>query len=385
MLIALISILPLAVFAQDSEDTQTTEESTTGEDIVVTPLEEGETEMSSTEEETVALETGEDVFLGDDTVDYSKDVEGDLVAAGGTVTVRGEIKGDMVLTGGIINVENTVGGNLVVAGGTININGEVMGKVVAFGGMININADVHEDIYAFGGAVNLNGEFGDDVRVGAGTLTLTGTIADELKANVTEFDKDTDATIGGEESVTIVEGKKADVTIDTESLRDMFKSFTIMALLQKVISTLGWIVVAILVIKLCPTQTKNMMQKLEKGDNWFIGFGVGLVTFIVTPIIAIILAISMIGLPLIAIGIPALTLAMLISMLLMKTWVGYRILVIFGNKNPTYNASAATGVISIMLLSLVPVLGSLLRMILVTSAFGIYAQTMWNKYSERKS
>lgn len=64
---------------------------------------------------------------------------GDVVAIGGGITVEGEVMGDAVSVGGSENITGLVSGNAVSVGGTVHLgpNARVMGDVVSVGGSVD--------------------------------------------------------------------------------------------------------------------------------------------------------------------------------------------------------------------------------------------------------
>ena len=89
------------------------------------------------------------------------------------VTVaKGEtVKGDIV-TSGMIVVDGTVEGNAVSFGGNVSVPGEVRGDVVVLGGNADVGGESKGDLAAIGGSVSVTGKVGGDVAAIGGNVAL---------------------------------------------------------------------------------------------------------------------------------------------------------------------------------------------------------------------
>lgn len=115
-------------------------------------------------------------------------VQGDLVAAGGTVLVRGPVKDDVMIAGGTVQISGPVGGDIRVAGGNVTIESEVKGEVIAAGGTVTFlsGSVVSGDVILGGGQVSLAGEVRGNLRGGAGVIDIDGNVRGDVDLNVDE-------------------------------------------------------------------------------------------------------------------------------------------------------------------------------------------------------
>lgn len=124
-----------------------------------------------------AVKTADSVY-----VPKTETIEGNLYAAGANVTVEGKVNGDVICAGQAINISGEVAGDVICAGQTINITGNVGGSVRAAGNSININGKVSRNVMAFGAAVLLSGSsnVGWDALVAGANIDILGKIAGDL-------------------------------------------------------------------------------------------------------------------------------------------------------------------------------------------------------------
>src|SRR3989441_11412545 len=109
---------------------------------------------------------------------FSQAIQDDLYTAGGPVTVTGTVDGDVTAAGGSVTVISRVSGALLVAGGTVEIGGSVGRSIRAAGGTVRLGATAGTDAVLAGGNVTVadTGRVGRDLVAGGGTVRITGTV-----------------------------------------------------------------------------------------------------------------------------------------------------------------------------------------------------------------
>jgi len=137
------------------------------------------------------------------TVGGGETVPNDLYAFGGAVTIDGTVQGDLIASGGSVTVNGTVEGDIMAAGGTLRIGGTVNGDVRAAGANVTIAGNVSEDALVAGGRVEVatDGRVGEDMVVSSGTLTVAGTVDGNVAGTTSTYS--VTGTIGGEDTIAI--------------------------------------------------------------------------------------------------------------------------------------------------------------------------------------
>jgi cytoskeletal protein CcmA (bactofilin family) len=107
-------------------------------------------------------------------VDIQGEIGGDLVVMGGNLRVRAPVKGDVFAAGGQVTIEAPVQGSLRVAGGKMTLGKEakVSGSVAIGGGDVEVDGTILGSLQAGGGHVHINGTVNGDVDAGAGVIDL---------------------------------------------------------------------------------------------------------------------------------------------------------------------------------------------------------------------
>lgn len=317
-----------------------------------------------------------DYFASGDTVEIAGQVNGDVYVAGGQITIDGRVAGDVLTAGGTITINGEVDGNVRSGGGQITINGQVAKNVTAGGGTIELakGATIGGNIVAGGGNIQLAGETKGNAKLGGGTVSVTGPVGGNVEAGVGQLSIGSQAKIGGHltywsnQDATISSGasiggptvhnlppKHEGSRLGRIGFWSHFYWFGMMLLL-------GGVVLLVL-----PNFTREVVATIEKRP--LASIGIGLLGLIVTPIAIVLLAVTVIGIPL------AVVVAVLygLTMLFSLTWV----VLVIGDwlaKALKFPNSAyivlLVGALAYLLISLVPFLGSLVGGIGFLAGFG---------------
>ncbi len=258
-------------------------------------------------ERTVILSAGkvhEGWYFGaGDEVRIEGTVNGDAYVAGGNVDISGTINGDLLVAGGMVTVDGTVSDNIRAAGGTIRINGNVGKSVTAAGGNVLIahGAKVQNYLLAAGGKVDIAGEIAKGVRVGAGQMLITGTVGEGLDFGGGQLTVAQGARIGGDvnvqvknpEDVEIAEGSVRGTVSIHQPIREE-ESF-LSSVAGRAIWMLCLLFTALVAALVLPRQVQRagtlLLSSPGKTALW------GVLGVIAVPIAAIIIMITLVGIP----------------------------------------------------------------------------------------
>jgi len=122
------------------------------------------------------------------------DVDGDLIVWTQTLTVNGHVKGDVIAFAREVRLNGPVDGSLRAFANTVSVEGTVGRNVMAWGGEVTVNekakvggtvmvgcqdlvlsGQVGNDVMAFGESIEINGSLSRNLRVKAKRLTLGST------------------------------------------------------------------------------------------------------------------------------------------------------------------------------------------------------------------
>ena len=313
------------------------------------------------------------------TVASGEVIDGDLYVAGGTIIIDGTINGDLIAAGGTITVNSTVNGNIMAAGGTVNINGEVTHAVRVIGGTLNISGTIGRDLLVAGGEFSMasTAEIGGDLLLGAGTARIDGLIKGDINSGVDSLTIASTASIQGkltyisENEANIQSGAQIRGTI-THKLPNVKEWLAVsIGLWGKVIGFLMTLVLGIIIVLLAPRRVKAVTESIRTRPWASLGWGA--VILVVTPIAALIVCITIIGLPLGLIALALYTIAIYLTRLFVGLLIGQLIIGAFKGveTRAALVGALALGLAILSLLKLIPFVGFFFG--LATILFGLGA------------
>ena len=273
----------------------------------------------------ISIPFNDDLYVAGGQVKIKSKIDADLVAAGGEVDINNDISGDLIVAGGRVFIGGNVGDDIRVAGGEIDINGnvgddlivagggsvrifedtEISGDLIVNGGEVKIDGRVNGKLIANGGRIVLNGTIGESAEINGGLLEMNGAINGTSKIAAEEIVLGANAAFGSKVEYWTKKGKidfgKANAVYKKELGKkfnkwDFNKKGAILGFLGfKLITVLSGALIIFLLL-FGRKFFKDASQKLEK--NVWKSFGFGVLYFILTPIAAILLLITVIGIPL---------------------------------------------------------------------------------------
>ena len=227
-------------------------------------------------------------------------------------------------------------------------------EVVVFGANITINGTVQKDVVAIGGDVLL----GPTAKVGKEVISIGGAIHKEPGAH-----------IGDNEVELNIPGLSSLIGFSTTT------NWVGWALTFKIFSFIGFVALALVIVAVIPKPFGLISTNVQQNTLKAILLGVlGLVALV--PL-AIFLAITIIGLPLVALEIFIVGIAFLVGYIAIAQLVGDKIAVLL--KRPALNALWVTllGLLTLWLIGWVPVIGSVVKAVAILLGFGGVLATLF--------
>lgn len=245
----------------------------------------------------------EDLYLAGPSVDVSGTLAGDVLAAGGRVDVRGQIQGDVMAAAGVVDIQGTLADDLRAAGGDVNVRAAIAGDAVLAGGLVTLSPEtkvagrawlagrdiivrgaIGRELRAAGQRVVIGGVVGGDVWVQAGEVEVLP--AARIHGNLSyqspvEARIHPGARIAGAVRFEPRAGPPAAAPIGAAVAFAFYASLTVAA-------TVLYLLFARFAAETAWTLRVHPWRSL----------GVGLVALVMVPVVAVILAVTVLGLPL---------------------------------------------------------------------------------------
>jgi cytoskeletal protein CcmA (bactofilin family) len=320
------------------------------------------------------------------TVTSGEVIDGDLYVAGKTIIIDSTINGDLIAAGQTIMVNGTVNGSIIAAAQTVNINGEVTHAVRVIGETLNIGGTIGRDLLAAVGnfSTTSTAEIGGDLLLGAGIARIDGLIKGDINSGVKSLTIASTASIQGK--LNYISGKEANIqsgaqikgTINHKLPEVKEKQVAGIGLWWIVIGFLMTLVLGIIIVLLAPRRVKAVTESIR--THPWASLGWGAVILVATPIVALIVCITIIGLPLGLIALVFYAITIYVTQIFVGLLIGQLIIGAF-RKIETRAAlvgALALGLAILRLLRLIPFVGFFFG--LATVLFGLGAILV----SERK-
>ncbi|HUO75552.1 MAG TPA: polymer-forming cytoskeletal protein [Candidatus Paceibacterota bacterium] len=334
-------------------------------------------------------QTAGNLYIAGGTVTVGAQTGGDLTAAAGTLSVTGPVHGDVLAAGGTVQLLGPVDGDVRGIGGQITVNQRVSGDIVVAAGTLHLlpSAWVDGDVYVAGGQVIIDGNIRGSLVATAGSAIINGTVNGEVRGRYGKLEIGPEAQVGGD----VVYRSPSEARIDASAHVTGKMLYT--AINQFRAPGISWggamwaAVVGLLSLRLLMflgaaaflvwRYRRSMIDLFQETvDQWWPSVGRGLAYMILIPIATILLAISIIG------TLPAIVLGMAYAAFWIATKVMAGIflgsLVVMAVKKTRVVRinwwSSLGGVVLLMVVSLIPILGWIVSVLLALAVFGVIAR-----------
>lgn len=345
---------------------------------------------------------GNDIYMAGEHVSITAPVNGNLNIAAGGITIGTTVAGDLQVMGGDIAIHGGIRDNVRVLGGDVRITGRVNGSLTVVAGQVLIEktAVIGAGLLVTGGQVVIDGTVNGTLKAKAGDVTVNGTIN-----GISDIRSDT-ATINGIMTGTSTVVANTFVIGETAMFRGNLNYWSGQGqqnLTGRVTGTaafkadlapmhddarhdkgmffglLGAITIyslfsAALTIGLLMFLTKNFFVNAAKylhKQQWM-SLLIGFLYFILTPILALILAVTVIGIPLAIAVLLSYVVAMFFSSALTSMVLARWVETKYRKKwHPVTVFFLTLGIfIGLKILLIIPFLGWILNAVLVCMGIG---------------
>nr|WP_303715094.1 hypothetical protein [Methanoculleus marisnigri] len=285
-------------------------------------------------------------FLGGDQPVIDTPIADDVVASGGSVTISAPVD-SLTVAGGMVTVDAPVAGDIIAAGGTLIINGDVGGKVLAAGGEIELNGNATNALIT-GGTVRIGEDavIERDAFISAGQVTNAGSVLRNLTVSGETFNNT--GTVGN-------------VTFEEEEPESPFPG------LFSVLAAIGFLILGLLLIRVFPGPFAAVVRQVEKSP--VVLTVLGFVAIVVSAIILLIVAVTIIGLPLALVG----GLLFIVALMLSSLFVAYALGDVIASRAGWRPGNAwifVLGFVILQILLFIPLLGAIVQVIAVSLGYG---------------
>lgn len=323
-----------------------------------------------------------DLFCAGATVTINGTVGGDVICAASSIAINGEVGGDVRAATSNLAIDGRVNSGLTAFSSAISINdgGSVGGNTLAFGATLRADGPLNGDVQFFGASLAINSRIGGDVYFYGRPQHVNGAEpAVTLRPNADiigglAYYEGVDTAIA--DAATVAGNTTVMALPKTPNAPDVKNAFAQLSLWWTVWNILAAIVIGLILIALFPRQTaattNNMLREADVQLAW------GLLAVILTPLVIVLLIITVIGLPLALLLLLLFTAAWMIAKVLAAITVGAWIARTF-KWNIALYWQMIIGVIVAYLIFMVPIIGWIAWLLAIIWGFGGLIKHCWNE------
>lgn len=265
-----------------------------------------------------------------------------VLSAGPVRAIEKEVMGDVVVEEG--DTEDKVS----TAWGDVLVEGEVEEYVRSGLGDVRIKGPVHGDVYAGSGDVYIDAPVGGDVRVGNGDVYLRpeARVGGDVLLGGGGLERDPSAVVGGVERA----GISADLA--------MGNSRTLPDTARWIAMTLALVAVAVLAAVVAPRPLRAATRNLE-ASPW-LSLALGLGSLPAAIILSVLLAITGVGFLLLFLLWPAYLALVIFGFFVTAYFLGRKVVLVAGRYRAGDALAAAVGAVLVSAAFQIPVIGGVL-------------------------
>jgi cytoskeletal protein CcmA (bactofilin family) len=329
----------------------------------------------------------DDMYVAGRRVEVVADVQGDVVVAGQFVSIDQVVSGDVLAAGETVTIRAQVQDDVRAAGRAVTVAGPVAGHVVAAGEIVDIAPAVTIGGWAWlaGREVNMAGKVTGELKAAGQTVIVSGEIGSDVEIMAEEIRIMDGARIGGD--LIYYSNREPDIADGARIAGD-----TIARPLPHekaegkgagVVLLIALLVAALVYYLLFPVFSMAGVDCLRRSP--LMALGIGVAVLFAMPFIILLLFITVIGglvaLPLLA----GYLVSLLFGLLSGVIFVGDAGLRLAGRAETAGTGmrvfSFAVALAAILLLQLVPLLGTLIMLLVFVPGFGAFHLQLWRTYS----
>ena len=323
-----------------------------------------------------------DLYAAGGSVSISGTVDGDLYAAGGSLTLNGEVIGDTVFAGDSIGIHGQITDDLRLAGRDVVIADMVEGDVIVFGDTLRVlsTAIIGGDVVFFGRSLEISGEVDGSLTGNAESMTINGFVGGDVdvtssrpltlgeRANI-----EGDIRYASSKELVRAQGSVVVGTVERKESTgsdDTFFEAGILPLFVLLFTSLVYLFLF-----------KDQMEALLKHvkDSYGKQGLVGLGTLILTPFVAVVLMLTLVGFGIGLLLLLVYATAVVFAWSLGGIFTGALLAKLFKKEFIINWQWTVVGTIAFFLLGLIPFLGWLAALIIMLVLLGGMVTTCYNR------
>jgi hypothetical protein len=334
-----------------------------------------------------------DLICAGRSIEIQGHLAGDLFSGSEQMTLDGTIEDDIIAAGRTVLIKGSVGDMVIAMGEKVFIDGEVGGDVLAFGGEVRFTerATVKGNVYVGAANVRLEGgQIGGWLKGGAGTVWLNGAVAGRVILETDEVDFGPDYQAGQGTKLTLPapldRENTAYVPEDLEIVIEEKDAFYESGFFYW--SLISMFVTGLLLGLVFKQPTRNLLEYTSQ--NVLKNTGIGFLIVFLTPLAIALLIFPLITLPVALILAAIYLITLYVGLLFSGLFLGSYLFSLLqkGEALGSLVFPFVIGLIIIMSIAQIPIVGSLIKLVLIclgSGSLGVYFWSIKESSDQRTS
>lgn len=271
-------------------------------------------------------------FLYGEEVNTASPAPSDLFASGYSIVVDEAVGGDVFAAGNTVIIDDAVDGSLRIAANSVTVSNRVQGNALIFANtvVLDTHASVNGHLTVYANQVTINGAVEKTTTIGAGHVTINGLQRGTASINAEVVSFGSDAQLVSPFSVTSPTTPLLDEgAVGTEQMQYKKSESTYSKsrsgatqheMLTWFFSFVFFSVIGVILLLLWPSLFARVAHVMEKehSTSWI----KGAVFLIVTPVAALVLMCTIVGIPFALVGMMLYVVLLLMGRLCVAWWIG---------------------------------------------------------------
>ena len=317
------------------------------------------------------LDSASNKCFSSNNINETIDAQSDVYAVGNNLRFNGIVKADLLVAGNNIDIQTeSIGGSIRAAGATITIDSNVERNITVAGASVDIKSGTKaKGIYISSGAGNV--------------VTINGIVTNNVKVNCTKLIIGEKAKVIGNFKVKSEEDMEVLGDFNTNNItfekinydKNETRLLGKINILGKFARIITAIILAVLITLLCNKYNNKAVERFEYRP--WMPFIIGFATLVILPMAAILLCITIVGIPISIISFIIYGLLIYLAPIFTSVILGK---VVLKNMNPYLSAIIFTLIVKMLLFT--PYIGGVIIFACILLSLGIFIQNIFDKMTE---
>lgn len=323
-------------------------------------------------------------YAAGNTLNISGSVKGDVFCAGQNVTISGPVEGDVICAAQSITISGPVKGNVRLAAQTVNLNGTIGRNATVLSQMLTTSKDsvISGELMAQSATIILNGTVTGETYGNSGNLTVNGDVGGKVSYEAQTVVINSAAKLGG--GLEYTSSQKADIKAGAQitgntkqnipKVPENKRQDALTAFLTGFLFNGGAaLVIGALLLWLVPRFVAGASTHASRpGFTLLLGFA----ALVLTPIAAVMVMFTIIGVPAGILGLVLWGVALYLSRIIAALALGTVLYRLLGKGAFRPYAAGALGILAAYLIFALPFVGGFASFLAVLFGLGVVVQAL---------